>query len=173
MSRITVIKDPENFRTNIAGKLNEMLNNDKHSSNLEKGIFNYALKEATSRKVVKKWDNPYFVQIYKDRLRTIHFNLKNNTDIIDQVKEEKIQAHTVAFMTHQEMKPGKWVKLIDAKIKRDKNKYEINMEASTDSFTCRKCKSNKCTYYQMQTRSADEPMTTFVTCLECGQRWKC
>ena len=173
MSRITVIKDPENFRTNIAGKLNEMLENDKHSSNLEKGIFNYALKEATSRKVVKKWDNPYFVQIYKDRLRTIYINLKNNTDIIDQVKEEKIQAHTVAFMTHQEMKPGKWAKLIDAKIKRDKNKYEINMEASTDSFTCRKCKSNKCTYYQMQTRSADEPMTTFVTCLECGQRWKC
>jgi transcription elongation factor S-II len=149
------------------------LENDKDSSNLEKGIFNYALKEASSRKVVKKWDNPFFVQIYKDRLRTIYLNLRDNTEIISQIKEGKIQPHVVAFMTHQEMKPEKWADLIEAKIKRDKNKYEDNMEASTDSFTCRRCKSNKCTYYQMQTRSADEPMTTFVTCLECGQRWKC
>jgi len=45
-------------------------------------------------------------------------------------------------------------------------------EASTDAFKCGKCKQRKCTYYQLQTRSADEPMTTFVTCVECGNRWK-
>ena len=39
-------------------------------------------------------------------------------------------------------------------------------------FKCGRCKSKKTTYYQMQTRSADEPMTTFVTCLECEKRWK-
>ena len=173
MSKSTIISDPPSFRLSISNKLSSILENEKHSSNLEKGIFNYALQEATSRKVVKKWDNPFFVQIYKDRLRTVYLNLKNNTDLISQVKDEKIQSHTVAFMTHQEMKPEKWADLIEAKIKRDKNKYEVKLEASTDSFTCRRCKSNKCTYYQMQTRSADEPMTTFVTCLECGQRWKC
>lgn len=26
--------------------------------------------------------------------------------------------------------------------------------------------------FQVQTRSADEPMTTFVLCNECGNRWK-
>jgi DNA-directed RNA polymerase subunit M/transcription elongation factor TFIIS len=40
-------------------------------------------------------------------------------------------------------------------------------------FKCGKCKSIKTTYYQMQTRSADEPMTTYVTCKGCGNRWKC
>jgi transcription elongation factor S-II len=170
---MSTIKDSDTFRSNISKRLACILENEKHSANLEKGIFNYAIKEASIRKVVKKWDNPYFVQIYKDRLRTIYLNLKNNAEIISQIKEGKIQAHTVAFMTHQEMKPEKWALLIEAKIKRDKIKYEENMEASTDSFTCRRCKSNKCTYYQMQTRSADEPMTTFVTCLDCGQRWKC
>ena len=40
-------------------------------------------------------------------------------------------------------------------------------------FKCGKCKSKKTTYYQLQTRSADEPMTTFVTCLACMNRWKC
>ena len=166
------IANPEQFRLNIRGKLNEIIENEKNSSNLEKGIFNYALKEAANRKVVKKWDNQYFVQIYIDRLRSIYLNLKN-PEILEQIKSESIQAHTVAFMTHQEMRPDKWKELIEEKAKKDKNKFETNVEASTDTFTCRKCKSNKCTYYQMQTRSADEPMTTFVTCIECGQRWKC
>ena len=166
------IENPEQFRLNIRGKLNEILLNEKHSSNLEKGIFNYALKEASSRKVVKKWDNQYFVQIYIDRLRSIYLNLKN-PEILEQIQTEAIQAHTVAFMTHQEMRPDKWKELIEEKAKRDANKFETNVEASTDTFTCRKCKQNKCTYYQMQTRSADEPSTTFVQCLNCGQRWKC
>ena len=166
------IANPEQFRLNIRGKLNEIIENEKHSTNLEKGIFNYALKEASSRKVVKKWDNQYFVQIYIDRLRSIYLNLKN-PEILEQIKSEAIQAHTVAFMTHQEMRPDKWKELIEEKAKRDANKFETNVEASTDTFTCRKCKQNKCTYYQMQTRSADEPCTTFVQCLNCGQRWKC
>ena len=39
-------------------------------------------------------------------------------------------------------------------------------------FQCGRCKGRKCTYYQKQTRSADEPMTTFVQCTICGNRWK-
>ena len=58
-------------------------------------------------------------------------------------------------------------------MKRDKNKFDTNIVASTDTFKCRKCHSNKCTYYQAQTKSADEPMTTFVSCIDCGNRWKC
>ena len=166
------IANPEQFRLNIRGKLNEIIENEKHSTNLEKGIFNYALKEASNRKVVKKWDNQYFVQIYLDRLRSIYINLKN-PEILEQIKSESIQAHTVAFMTHQEMRPDKWKELIDQKIIKDKHKFEQNIEASTDTFTCRKCKQNKCTFYTQQLRSADEPCTIFVQCITCGNRWKC
>ena len=42
----------------------------------------------------------------------------------------------------------------------------------TDLFKCGKCKSNDCSYFQLQTRSADEPMTTYVWCGSCGNRWK-
>jgi transcription elongation factor S-II len=45
--------------------------------------------------------------------------------------------------------------------------------ANTTDFTCFKCKKNNCTYYQLQTRSADEPMTTFVTCVNCESHWRC
>jgi transcription elongation factor S-II len=165
------IENPEKFRLNIIKKINEKLHNEKNSSNLEKGIFNYSLKEAEQKKVLKKWDNIRFINIYLDRLRSVYLNINKNT--IELINLGSIKAHSLAFMTHQEMCPDKWIKLIEAKIKRDKNKFETNVEAATDTFTCRKCKSNKCTYYQMQTRSADEPMTTFVTCIDCGARWKC
>lgn len=45
--------------------------------------------------------------------------------------------------------------------------------AETEIFTCSRCKEKKCTYTQMQTRSCDEPMTTFVHCTVCGHRWRC
>jgi transcription elongation factor S-II len=164
------IENSELFRSNIRAKINEKLNNEKHSSNLEKGIFNYALKEADQRKIVKKWDNKHFVQIYLDRLRSIYINL--NDSIIEQINNGTVKAHVVAFMTHQELNPEKWTTLIEAKAKRDANKFETNIAAATDTFTCRKCKGNQCTYYQMQTRSADEPMTCYISCVLCGNRWK-
>ena len=76
-------------------------------------------------------------------------------------------------MSHQEMRPSIWKELIDAKKKRDENMFTPAITATTDQFTCGKCKTKKCSYYQLQTRSADEPMTTFVSCLNCGARWKC
>ena len=165
------IDNSELFRSNIKKKLNDILKNDKNATNLEKGIFNYTLKEAEQRKVIKKWDNKFFVQIYLDRVRSIVINLKET--IIEQINDETIKPHIVAFMTHQELSPEKWKDLIDAKTKRDKNKFETNISASTDTFTCRKCKKNQCTYYQMQTRSADEAMTLYISCVICGNRWKC
>jgi len=171
LSKQGKIENVDTFRSNIVKKLNEKIKNEKHSLNLEKGIFNYTLKEADQKKVLKKWDNRIFILIYVDRLRSIYTNL--NPTIIKDINDGTIKAHKIAFMTHQELAPDKWQDFIDAKIKRDKYKFETNMEAATDTFTCRKCKVNKCTYYQMQTRSADEPMTTFVTCINCGNRWKC
>ena len=93
--------------------------------------------------------------------------------LFKSIINKKIKAHEVAFMTHQEMQPDNWSELLELKKIRDENKYEPKLEASTDDFKCWKCKSKKCTYYQLQTRSADEPMTTFVSCLDCGNRWKC
>jgi transcription elongation factor S-II len=166
------IKDYLKFRTNVTNHLFILLKNNNIASNLEKGIYNYCIKEATKKNIVKKWDNSYFVTLYTDRLRCVYINLKNE-ELLNKIINKNILAHEVAFMTHQEMLPHKWDKLLEVKKERDENKYTPKIEASTDNFTCRKCKSKRCTYYQLQTRSADEPMTTFVTCLECTTRWKC
>jgi transcription elongation factor S-II len=166
------VKDHVNFRKNVTKHLYTILKNSNMAANLEKGIYNYCIKEATKNNIVKKWDNSYFVTLYTDRLRCIYINL-NNKELYNKIINKEILAHEVAFMTHQEMLPQKWNKLLELKKERDQNKYTPKIEASSSSFTCRKCKSKRCNYYQLQTRSADEPMTTFVTCLDCTTRWKC
>lgn len=165
------ITDIDTFRKNIQKRFEDILENETKSSNLEKGIYNYAIKESNNNKIIKKWDNPYFVQLYLDRLKSIFVNLKNEK-LLDKIKTDEITAQKLAFMTHQEMNEDIWKELLDKKMKRDANKYTNNIQASTDMFTCRKCKSKRCTYYELQTRSADEPSTIFVTCLECGKNWK-
>ena len=167
------ITNSELFRKNVCQKLTPILaiDDETFAINLEKGIFNYAIKEATQRKIVKKWENPHFVQLYSDRLRSVYINLKN-PDLLEQIRNKDIAPQLVAFMTHHEFKPEHWKVLIDRKIKRDASKYVDNTQASTDMFTCKKCRSKRCTYYEMQTRSADEPSTLFVTCLDCGKHWR-
>lgn len=169
---MTEIKNPEVFRANICDKLETVVGEKTLAINIEKGVFNYAIKESTSRKIIKKWENAYFAQLYIDRLRTIYLNLKKEA-FLKLIKDKEITPQQLAHMTHQEMDPSHWKEHIEKKIKRDMALASSKIEASTDLFTCRKCKSTRCTYYELQTRSADEPMTIFVTCLDCGKHFKC
>ena len=75
-------------------------------------------------------------------------------------------------MDHIYLYPELWEELIL------KNRKQMDMLSDKETnvssmFKCGRCKENNCTYFQLQTRSADEPMTTFVTCLTCSKRWKC
>ena len=159
--------NPDTFRKNVVSKFAEKID-PVLASNMEKGIYNWTVSEANSRKIMKKWSNKSFVLIYADRFRSIWTNLTK--EIVDKINNREIKPQTVAFMTHQELNPAKWEASIQRKMLRDKNKYETNIESASDSFKCRKCHLNKTTYYQLQTRSADEPMTTFVTCVNCDAR---
>ncbi len=163
------IKHTDQFRENVRAKLITLLPDEKLGKNIEISIFNYAIKEATFRKIVKKWENRAFVQLYTDRFRSIFINLKNPyfMNLIQTCPPSELTS-----MSHQDMNPDRWKQLIEQKKKRDESKYDTKVESQTDEFICRKCKSKRSTYYQLQTRSADEPMTTFITCLDCDHHWK-
>jgi DNA-directed RNA polymerase subunit M/transcription elongation factor TFIIS len=140
------------------------------STNLEKGIFNYSIKEANKRMIIKKWENTKFTQLYTDRLRTIYLNLNNN-DFIEKIITMKIKPSEYTEITHQDISPEKWKPLIEQNNKKEESLLSVNIKANTDLYTCRKCKSRNIYFTETQTRSADEQSTITLLCLTCGKRW--
>lgn len=165
------------FRKDIITLFEEMLKDHNSSQRIEMSIFNSVFNIAKERRVLRKWDNPIFRKIYFNKARSIYTNLKkdsyiNNPKLLQRIKSKKFDLDNIADMSYQELFPEHWKKLLDDKFKREKMMYEEKEEAMTDQFKCGRCKSRKCTYYELQTRSADEGMTTFITCINCGNRWK-
>ena len=172
------ITDHASVRTRIRSEISKYIHHDVKARNLEKAIYNWSIDTGKERKIITKWKKKEFCEIYLTKTYSILSNLNNqsginNVFLSDAINTGKIKSYKVPYMTHQELFPKQWEKIIEEKIQRDKSKYEINIEATTDEFKCWKCKKRKCTYYELQTRSADEPMTTFVSCLSCGNHWKC
>lgn len=172
MSTTTTIQNSTQFRNNIRQKFLEILEDDRIANNLEIAIYNYAIREATTKKIIRKWENSSFVILYMDRLRTIYTNLTKYPEFLEKIKIEELTPKDLTFITHQEIHEAKWADLIEKKKILDANKYTTNVAASTTLFTCSKCKSNRCTFYSLQIRSCDEGETIFITCMDCGKRWK-
>jgi len=113
---------------------------------------------------------------YKSKIRSLFVNLKdkNNPGLREAVVSGDLPVGRFAKMTSQEM-ASEERKAADNKIIQDNLFKTLGAEdgqAETDAFQCGRCKQRKCRYRQAQTRSADEPMTTFVTCTVCNHRWK-
>ena len=112
----------------------------------------------------------------KVKYRSLVFNLKdpNNPDFRRRVLLVEVAPERLINMSTEEMASDQR-KNENEKLKQ-KALFECERgqqpKATTDQFKCGRCGQRKCTYYQMQTRSADEPMTTYVTCVACNNRWK-
>ncbi|XP_053661746.1 transcription elongation factor S-II isoform X3 [Anopheles marshallii] len=113
---------------------------------------------------------------YKNRVRSRVANLKDpkNPSLRANFISGAITAQRLAKMTSEEMASDEMKHLRDRFVKEAINDAQLAtvQGTKTDLLKCGKCKKRNCTYNQLQTRSADEPMTTFVMCNECGHRWK-
>ncbi|KAK6464827.1 transcription elongation factor S-IIMeiotic DNA recombination factor [Scheffersomyces coipomensis] len=113
---------------------------------------------------------------YRNKLRSFTMNLRNkkNPELRDRLLTRAILPNHFIKMSPNEMAPEGLKKEIEKMHKQNLFDAQGATEkrAVTDRFTCGKCKHKKVSYYQMQTRSADEPLTTFCTCENCGNRWK-
>lgn len=113
---------------------------------------------------------------HKFKYRSIMFNIKDpqNPDFRRKVLLGHVKPENVLEMTPEEMASNER-QMQNVKIK-EKALFDCERgqapKASTDQFKCGRCGKRQCTYYQLQTRSADEPMTTFVTCVNCNNHWK-
>ena len=142
---------------------------------MEKSIYNATIKEAKIKFVERSWDSFQFKYLYKKNYLRVCSNTSYNSNgksVVDKIKYGIWEPGKIVNMTSQELYPDIWEDLI-LKNKKKMDMLSIeNKGQGTAMFKCGKCKERNCTYYQMQTRSADEPMTTFVTCLSCSNRWK-
>ncbi|XP_067316665.1 transcription elongation factor A protein 3 isoform X2 [Anolis sagrei] len=113
---------------------------------------------------------------YRNRVRSRISNLKDpkNPGLRRNVLCGAISASRIAKMTAEEMASDELKELRNAMTQEAIREHQMAKTGgtTTDLFQCGKCKKKNCTYNQVQTRSADEPMTTFVLCNECGNRWK-
>lgn len=113
---------------------------------------------------------------YKAKFRQIHFNLKDssNPDLRKKVLMGDIAPNVLITLSPEDLASD--AKKEENQRIREKKLFDSAPSsvklATTDQFQCGKCRQRKCTYYQMQTRSADEPMTTFVRCTVCNNSWK-
>lgn len=113
---------------------------------------------------------------YKNRVRSRISNLKDpkNPNLRKNVLAGAIELSRMATMTAEEMASDELKQLRNVLTQEAIREHQMAKTGgtSTDLLQCGKCRKKNCTYNQVQTRSADEPMTTFVLCNECGNRWK-
>jgi transcription elongation factor S-II len=95
-----------------------------------------------------------------------------NDYLLTHVKSGEITPYQLVRLSDQELYPPKWKEISDRHMKDISTLDHENKVVTEGLYTCGKCKMNKCSYYQLQTRSCDEPTTTFINCLNCGNTWR-
>jgi len=112
-----------------------------------------------------------FKRRYMSLLHKLIFNCSKNDECILKLKTGEIRPHDVVTMNHKDLAPKIWEGLEPHRsviILRP----EIEDEDEHESLLmCSKCRKRKVSYTQVQTRSADEPMTIKAYCNHCGHRW--
>jgi transcription elongation factor S-II len=150
---------------------------DNQAIDLEIGVYNFSIDYAQEHMIPLTWNSDVFKELYTNKARSVYANLNpnfsiKNEELLKRLKMKDFMPHEVAQMKPEEMYPEIWKDILERENLRTKSAYEPVATAMTDRYTCGKCKKNRCSYYELQTRSADEPMTMFITCLHCGHRWK-
>jgi transcription elongation factor S-II len=145
---------------------------DIHARDLEIGIYNFTIDYSSNNKIPLSWGSEIFQETYLAKARSMYMNMKNKTYLISKIKEKEYLPHELPYMSPDKLNPEIWTEIISSEILRNKGAYEVSKVAMTDQVKCGKCKKNKVSYYEIQTRSADEPMTTYFTCILCGNKWK-
>jgi transcription elongation factor S-II len=172
----TGVQVREHLLERLTAKFNTILTT-KQLAEMEMCIYNGALQEAKKRSVVRSWNYPLFAHVYNMRARQIATNFDpasyvKNTDLFKMFKEGNLTFDMMAPMNCYELFPSKWKESFDLQQIRENKQLEGNRSMATDQFLCTRCWKRECTYYEMQTRSADEPMTIFITCINCGKHWR-
>ena len=155
------------YRTKTKQEFNKIFSNSRISNKIEKSIFNFSNEYVQNNNI----SSEFVDSVYIDKKNELIANLdeKFNKTFLQQIKNKEIDLDNIAYLETFDIDPEYWKPIQDRiQLRQDK----IKNVSTTDIFKCKKCKERRCTFTKIQTRSADEPMTLFVTCLVCGFTFK-
>ena len=151
------------------------------AQDMEIGIYNATIDYASTSRIPLSWMSDVFQEAYMVKARSMFANLKKdsyikNESLGDRLANREFFPHDLPFITRESVFPDLWQPIIVKESLRSKEAYEYRQASMTDHIKCITCLKkgwkSKITYYELQTRSADEPMTLMVKCHTCGHRWK-
>lgn len=186
MSHKKIMFDEADFKTEYSKGINksliDILNNNvklgeyinkikklgltkKIAHGIVSGIFEFALVTVTNRNLMPD----IVVQVFNDQYASIYDNIDPNSrlenkSLIEKIKSGIFEPEIIAFLSPDQLFPENWAEIHDKNQKREDAERNL---ATTDLYECKYCHNRKCRVTQFQIRSADEPMTTFITCMCC------
>jgi DNA-directed RNA polymerase subunit M/transcription elongation factor TFIIS len=155
----------DTIKSQFIEKIKKVLS-EKFAKDIEESIRQFSKEYAETN------DTPYLLDsIYETKMDEILSQILNKESdfLIKNLKNGTIEASKIAYMKPEEIDPEKYDNIIK---KQQMAEYKKNNTQGSNIFTCSKCKKSNCTVSTKQTRAGDEPPTTFVTCLECGHKFK-
>jgi DNA-directed RNA polymerase subunit M/transcription elongation factor TFIIS len=148
----------------------------KEIETLELAVYNSCIQNAGKHHVICDWSYPHFQKFYQQKMRHICANLLptcyvQNKTLLERYKQKEFTFEDLMTWNETEIFPERNKDLAEKMFQREQRLLEGNKANATDQFKCGRCHKRECTYYELQTRSADEPMTIFIQCVNCGKRW--
>lgn len=135
----------------------------KQSSNLIEGVYNYCNTLAVND------DVPYLLDsIIETKINELLELFSSSTYLKNLIKTKQIKPEDICNLKQEELNPEKYKSIIE---RRELEMLKKHNKKTTDVYQCKKCGERKCSVEQRQVRSSDEPMTTFVECVVCGNKF--
>jgi len=145
--------------------------------NMELCTWNWAFRRSSELGDIPATNNRYHVGRYKQKFLSMMYNLKKSPNLKDRILKGELKTSAAINLSPQGLWPDgphakMTEKIADIEMKKLHAANYMHDKDYKGLFKCGRCRGYKTTFYQMQTRSADEPMTVFITCHTCNIRWK-
>ena len=162
---------PLDPRQDTIDALKKIFDNEDIAKAFEAGLMKYVIQHLQPIELNLCWKDSHLLQMYtflvRDKIKLLRKYPKKVKELekLDRMEDVELEAQKESF----DFIPSAWN---SERNKEDVLAKKLSFKKTSDLIRCRACKQKTCTIKLMQTRSADEPADMFITCTNCGKRWK-